>query len=125
METTTQPQPDDYLFLEMADRENIDQIRDDILGLYLQAKDSEKEVAILIKLPSPKQVMAIIGWTYTFFEFGRKFFFPDGKFRKPKFREIMRNFRIVLAALKLKNVLVGIFRDPDKAIAKIEKEIQL
>ena len=64
-------------------------------------------------------IAGIVGWVYAFWTFGKTFFFPDGKFRKPKLLELHRNFKIVLAVLKLKNTLIGLWKDRKNTLDEI------
>lgn len=108
---------EDIIYLEKASIEDIDRIGDQ-LKRYQMHNPDKGVVTIQIKVDLPS-IIALIGWIYKFWTFGKEMFFPEGKFRKPKLFEIARNFKIVKGVIQLKNLLMGIWKNEPNAIEKI------
>ena len=112
-------------YLEITNPEDLLQIETD-LKLMLDSDfsgDSSRKVTVQFTL-SLETVIGMVGWMYTFWIFGKTFFFPEGKFRMPKFIEFKRNWQIVTGVLALKNTFVGLWKDRKATLDEIGSMLQ-
>lgn len=109
------------IYLELTTLKDLKNIEDD-LSKFLESnlEPSQRPGSVRIQVNIDYElVVGLLGWIYSFWTFGKTFFFPEGKFRKPKLLELRRNFQIVTGVLSLKNLLVGLWIDRKAAIEDI------
>lgn len=114
-------------YLEITKPEDLKQIEADLRGMLTDGMldpDVEKQQVTIQFTVDFDLIAGLIGWIYTFWVFGKTYFFPDGKFRKPKLLELYRNFQIVTGVLKLKNTLIGLWKDRKSTLQDIGDMLQ-
>jgi len=95
------------IWLEITRSEDLENFQTQLLMIKNDLPQGKSEVVIQMKF-SIKTAQGIITWVVAFLSFGKKYFFPNRKFRAPKFLELIRNFQIIKAVIQLKNALIGI-----------------
>lgn len=95
------------LWLEITSSEDLEVFQTQLERIKNDLPEGKAEVVVQMKF-SIKTAKAVITWVVAFLSFGKKYFFPNGKFRAPKLLELLRNFQIVKAVIQLKNTLIGI-----------------
>jgi len=95
------------IWLEVTSSEDLGFFQTQLEKIKNDLPEGKAEVVVQMKF-SIKTVKAVITWVVAFLSFGKKYFFPNGKFRAPKLLELLRNFQIIKAVVQLKNTLIGI-----------------
>ncbi len=108
----------DTNFIEVSSPEDLKYIDSQLRGLARE----NKPVTIQFTM-DPKRLLSLLGLIYNFWLVTSHFFFPDGTLRMPKLLEIARNFKIVKAILKIKNLFIGIWKDRDQAAEQIGENV--
>lgn len=110
----------------MEHRTELSEIQEEIRGIRVREIEDGK-VLVQFTMEASK-VPQILSFVVLFIEFTKAYFFPEGTFRTPKWREVWRNFQIVLGVLRLKNILQDIFKgktteeDFDKEMERLAKK---
>lgn len=110
-------------YLEITKPEDLEHIEAELRRMIETAdltRDPDDKRQVTIQLTVDLELIAgLLGWVYAFWIFGKRYFFPEGKFRKPKLLEFARNFQIVTGILTLKNTLIGLWKDRNKTLNDI------
>lgn len=112
-------------YLEIATPEDLLEIESD-LKLMLDSDfsgDSSRKVTVQFTL-SLETIIGMVGWMYTFWIFGKTYFFPEGKFQMPKFFEFRKLWQIVTGVISLFNTFVGIWKDRKATLDEIGSMLQ-
>jgi hypothetical protein len=109
---------------EMNELYELNKIQQD-LDSWVEINEQEDDVVIVSFKMNPDTVKHVFAFCILFIEFLKTYFFPERVFRKPRLREVWRNFKIVLGVLRLKNLIQDIFRgNKQSAESRFEQEYE-